>query len=151
MTNNLGHLGLIIYIYIYLQKAEVSMKLDVRSTYNLEGDEWKTAFSTTASHCHYQVMPYGLARALNYLRTYSTNNQTGCASWSELNMHRTLEQRDSITMCARIPNLPCSHGAHPLQSMSGSIRSDEVWAYADKPITKALQEPGLLFEKGTSS
>lgn len=40
------------------------MKLDLRSAYNLvhiqEGDEWKTAFSTTSGHFQYCLMPYGL-------------------------------------------------------------------------------------------
>lgn len=50
-----------------LREAKAFTKLDLHNTYNLvrirEEDKWKTAFSTTSSHYHYQVMPYGLARS----------------------------------------------------------------------------------------
>ena len=50
-----------------LRGAHYFTKLDLRSAYNLmriqEGDEWKTAFSTTVGHIKYLVMPYGLAKA----------------------------------------------------------------------------------------
>jgi hypothetical protein len=44
--------------------ARFFTKLDLRSAYNLvcirEGDEWKTAFSTTSGHYEYLAIPYGL-------------------------------------------------------------------------------------------
>lgn len=48
-----------------LKNAKVFTKLDLRSTYNLrirEGDEWKTAFSTTSGHYQHLVMPYGIKK-----------------------------------------------------------------------------------------
>ncbi|KAK1791157.1 hypothetical protein P4O66_002181 [Electrophorus voltai] len=50
------------------------MKLDLRSAYKFigikEGDEWKTAFSTSTGHYDYLVQPYGLAMALSIFQAY---------------------------------------------------------------------------------
>lgn len=50
-----------------LKHDKVFTKFHLRTAYNLicirADNEWKTAFSTTSGHYHYQVMPYGLATA----------------------------------------------------------------------------------------
>lgn len=43
-----------------LRRACIFSQLDLCSG---KGDEWKTAFSTTSGHYHYQVIPYGLSSA----------------------------------------------------------------------------------------
>ncbi|KAL0188063.1 hypothetical protein M9458_015162, partial [Cirrhinus mrigala] len=50
-----------------LRSARFFTKLDLRNAYNLirirEGDEWKTACSTTTGHYEYSVMPFGLVNS----------------------------------------------------------------------------------------
>ncbi|KAI2653726.1 Transposon Tf2-9 polyprotein [Labeo rohita] len=57
-----------------LCQARYYTKLDLRNAYNLirirEGDEWKTAFSTTSGHYEYLVMPFGLANCLSIFQSF---------------------------------------------------------------------------------
>ncbi|KAL0150720.1 hypothetical protein M9458_053943, partial [Cirrhinus mrigala] len=57
-----------------LRSARYFTKLDLHNAYNLirirEGDEWKTAFSTTTGHYEYRVMPFGLVNSPSVFQSF---------------------------------------------------------------------------------
>ncbi len=57
-----------------LRSAQFFTKLDLRCAYNLirikEGDEWKTAFSTTTGHYEYRVMLFGLVNSPSVFQSF---------------------------------------------------------------------------------
>ncbi|KAI2663997.1 Transposon Tf2-8 polyprotein [Labeo rohita] len=62
------------FFFMELCGAQVFMKLDLRSAYNLvrmhAGDEWKTAFVTPTGHYEYRVMPCGLSISPSVFQTF---------------------------------------------------------------------------------
>ncbi|KAL0170928.1 hypothetical protein M9458_035524, partial [Cirrhinus mrigala] len=57
-----------------LRSARWFTKLDLRNAYSLsrirEGDEWKSAFSTTSGHYEYRVLPFGLVNSPSVFQAF---------------------------------------------------------------------------------
>lgn len=67
IVKNQYPLPLVLSAFELLQGVTMLTKLDLRNTYHLvcirEGDEWKTAFNTSAGNYEYLLMPFGLTNA----------------------------------------------------------------------------------------
>ncbi|KAL0173541.1 hypothetical protein M9458_029509, partial [Cirrhinus mrigala] len=108
-----------------LRSAKYFTKLDLRNAYNLirirEGDEWKTAFSTTTGHYEYRVMPFGLVNSPSVFQSFINDVfRDMLGRWVIIYMDDILIYSDSLNTSAL--------------NLSSSVRQDKLH------IPQALRE-----------
>ncbi len=109
-----------------LRSAKCFTKLDLRNAYNLirirEGDEWKTAFSTTSGHYEYRVMPFGLVNSPSVFQAFINDVFRDMLNrWVIVYMDDILVYSDSLEM----------HISH-VRAVLQRLISHQLYAKAEK-------------------
>lgn len=108
-----------------LRQTKYYTKLDQRSAYNFiriwEGDEWKTAFSTTRGHYEYTVMPFNLANCPSVFQSFMND------VFRDMLDRRVIMYIDDILIYSNTLNKCVEYVRLVLQRLIKLCLSREVW------------------------
>ncbi|KAG1925560.1 retrotransposable element [Pimephales promelas] len=119
-----------------LRNAKYFSKLDLRNAYNLirirDGDEWKTAFSTSTGHYEYLVMPFGLSNSPSVFQAFIND------VFRDMLNRWVIVYIDDILIYS---NTYEEHVQHTTTSFLGYIISQEGVAMDEKKVKAVLDWP----------